>query len=99
MGSVFEKMLLKPVDKVLGALLTLFLGGLLLGIIYNGLDEISPQTLSKLNAKNGKIIQYVINFDKKFFEALPKIFQKKLKDISPKKVEKKIDKQVEEFSN
>jgi uncharacterized membrane protein required for colicin V production len=92
MGSVFEKMLLKSVDKILGALFTLFLGALMLGIIYNGMQDISPDSLTKMNAKKAKVVQYVYKFDTGFFESLPNFFQKKLKDISPKKVEKKIEK-------
>lgn len=97
MGSVFEKMLLKSVDKILGAIFTLILGTLMLGIIYNGIEDLSPTTISKLNAKNAKVVQYVYNFDKGFFNSLPNFFQKKLKDISPKKIEKKIDKTVEDM--
>ena len=99
MGSMFEKMMLKPVDKTLGALFTLFLGALMIGIIYNGFYELSPESLSKTNAENAKVVQYVYNFDKSFIAVFPNFFEQKLKDISPKKIENKIDKQVKDMKN
>ena len=94
MGSVFEKMLLKPVDKILGALFSLFIGVLAIGIVYEGLQNLSPETISKANAKNSKVIQYIYNFDNEFFNFLPISLQGKIKNISPKKIEKTIDKRI-----
>ena len=94
-SAAFEKMLLKPVDKSVGALFMLFLGVLLTGIFYSGTEELSPQTIAKIHGNDAKIVQAIYKFDKGFFNILPKSCQAKLKNMSAQKVENKIDDKVE----
>ncbi|MDR0676166.1 MAG: CvpA family protein [Elusimicrobiota bacterium] len=90
----FEKILLKPADRILGMFFVCFLGTLMIGMLYQGILSVDSKFLKKYHNEKAEIVKKIYNFDKKCYDILPTSLKDKmsLKNLTSKT--KKVTKEI-----